>query len=174
VDASLAHEVGAHFRRDDLVDAAGGAVREDRAVKVADPAAPEERPSGTQPGAVWRLGAAYMPSPIESKSPSEPHMHTLHVTIRFWKALDWLVKRHDERIGAVYPAVRSMISAPLYAHSRAISGNMPSWQMISASLQPLGPSMTGMPTLPGSHGSTGTAPTWGHTREGQAGSETGV
>ena len=54
-----------------------------------------------------------MPSPIESKSPSEPHMHTLHVTIMFWKALDWLVKRHDLRIGAVYPAVRIMISAPL-------------------------------------------------------------
>ena len=30
-------------------------------------------------------------------------------------------------------AVRIMMFAPLYAHSRAISGNMPSWQMISAS-----------------------------------------
>jgi hypothetical protein len=49
-----------------------------------------------------------------------------------------------------------MISAPLYVASRAISGNMPSWQMMSASLQPFGPSHTGTPTLPGSHGSTGT------------------
>ena len=76
--------------------------------------------------------------------------------IRFWNAFAWFVKTHESRIGAVYPAVRSMISAPLYAHSRAISGNMPSWQMISASLQPLGPSTTGTPRSPGAHGSTGT------------------
>ncbi|CKT15848.1 Uncharacterised protein [Mycobacterium tuberculosis] len=49
-----------------------------------------------------------------------------------------------------------MMSAPLYAASRAISGNMPSWQMMSDSLLPLGPSHTGMPRLPGSQGSTGT------------------
>ena len=96
-----------------------------------------------------------MPSPMLSKSPSVPHMHTLAVTIRFWNELAWLVNLQELRIGAVYPAVRIMISAPLYAHSRLISGNMPSWQMISASLQPLGPSHTGMPTFPGSHGSTG-------------------
>src|SRR6267143_3015605 len=46
-----------------------------------------------------------------------------------------------------------MISAPLWAHSRAISGNMPSWQMISAIFAPFGPSTTGMPILPGSQGS---------------------
>ena len=59
-------------------------------------------------------------------------------------------------MGAVYPAVRRMMSAPLYAHSRAISGNIPSWQMISPSRLPRGPSQTGMPTSPGSQGSTGT------------------
>ena len=42
-----------------------------------------------------------MPSPMESKVPSEPDMHTLAVTIRLQKLFDWLVKRHASRIGAV-------------------------------------------------------------------------
>ena len=42
-----------------------------------------------------------MPSPIESKSPSEPHMHTLHVTMRFWKLFAMFVHRQLWRIGAV-------------------------------------------------------------------------
>ncbi len=42
-----------------------------------------------------------MPSPMESKVPSEPHMHTLAVTIRLQNAFDWLVKRQASRIGAV-------------------------------------------------------------------------
>lgn len=42
-----------------------------------------------------------MPSPIESKVPSEPHMQTFAVTIRLQKALDWLVNRQASRIGAV-------------------------------------------------------------------------
>ena len=42
------------------------------------------------------------------------------------------------------------------AAGRDISGNIPSWQMISPSLQPYGPSITGIPRSPGSHGSTGT------------------
>ena len=54
-----------------------------------------------------------MPSPMESKLPSEPHMQTLAVTMRLQKALAWLVKRQASRTGAVYPAVRIMISAPL-------------------------------------------------------------
>jgi len=95
-------------------------------------------------------------SPIESNVPSLPHMQTDAVYIKLQNAFDWLVTCQAWRIGAVYPAVRSMISAPLYAHSRAISGNMPSWQMISASLEPFGPSQTGIPRLPGSQGSTGT------------------
>ena len=42
-----------------------------------------------------------MPSPMESNVPSEPHMQTLAVTMRLWKALAWLVKRQASRIGAV-------------------------------------------------------------------------
>ena len=42
-----------------------------------------------------------MPSPMESKVPSEPLMQTLAVTIRLQKLLDWLVNRHESRIGAV-------------------------------------------------------------------------
>ena len=42
-----------------------------------------------------------MPSPIESKSPSDPHMQTLAVAIRFWKLFAWFVKRHAARRGAV-------------------------------------------------------------------------
>ena len=40
-------------------------------------------------------------SPMESKSPSEPHMHTLQVTMRLQKELLWLVNRHDCLMGAV-------------------------------------------------------------------------
>ena len=42
-----------------------------------------------------------MPSPIESKVPSLPHMHTLAVYARLQKALAWLVMRQAWRIGAV-------------------------------------------------------------------------
>ena len=42
-----------------------------------------------------------IPSPMESKVPSEPHMQTLAVTIRLQNAFAWLVKRQDSRIGAV-------------------------------------------------------------------------
>ena len=42
-----------------------------------------------------------MPSPIESKVPSLPHMHTLAVTIRLQNALAWLVIFQAWRIGAV-------------------------------------------------------------------------
>ena len=42
-----------------------------------------------------------MPSPIESKLPSLPHMQTLAVTIRLQNAFAWLVKRQASRIGAV-------------------------------------------------------------------------
>ena len=42
-----------------------------------------------------------MPSPMESNEPSLPHMQTFAVTIRFWNALAWLVKRQLWRIGAV-------------------------------------------------------------------------
>ncbi len=40
-------------------------------------------------------------SPMESNCPSDPLMHTLAVTMRLQKLFDWLVKRHDSRIGAV-------------------------------------------------------------------------
>ena len=40
-------------------------------------------------------------SPMELNVPSEPHMQTLAVTIRLQKALAWLVKRQESRIGAV-------------------------------------------------------------------------
>src|ERR1700719_1885806 len=40
-----------------------------------------------------------MPSPIESNEPSEPHMQTLAVTIRFWNGLAWMVKRQRRAVG---------------------------------------------------------------------------
>ena len=42
-----------------------------------------------------------IPSPIELKVPSVPHMQTFAVTIRLQNAFDWLVKRQASRIGAV-------------------------------------------------------------------------
>ncbi len=61
--------------------------------------------SSTRPVVPWARTAPsklqIIPSPIESNVPSEPHRQTLAVTIRLQKALDWLVKRQDSRIGAV-------------------------------------------------------------------------
>ena len=42
-----------------------------------------------------------IPSPIESNVPSEPDMHTFAVTMRLQNEFDWLVNRHEFRIGAV-------------------------------------------------------------------------
>lgn len=59
----------------------------------------------TRPDAPWAMiepsKLQIMPSPMESKVPSEPHMQTLAVTIRLQKALDWLVNFQLSRIGAV-------------------------------------------------------------------------
>jgi len=41
-----------------------------------------------------------MPSPMESKEPSDPHMQTLAVIIGLQKEFDWLVKRQACRMGA--------------------------------------------------------------------------
>jgi hypothetical protein len=64
VNPRLAHEIGADLGGDDLVG---------------------------RPVVPWAMMLpskfTIMPSPMESNEPSEPHMQTLAVTIRFWKAL---------------------------------------------------------------------------------------
>src|SRR6187401_81470 len=64
VDARLADQIRAHFGGDDLVRAPRGAV-------------------------AMMLPSKFtiMPSPIESNEPSEPHMQTFAVTIKFWNEL---------------------------------------------------------------------------------------
>jgi len=78
VPAGFAHKVGTDLRGDDLVRAA---------------AVP------------WTIMVpsklTIMPSPIESKLPSEPHMQTFAVTIRLQNEFDWLVNRQASRTGAV-------------------------------------------------------------------------
>ena len=75
--ARLAHEIGAHLGGDDLVRAAAAVAS----------------------GMPSKL--TIIPSPIESKVPSLPHMHTDAVTIRLQNALAWLVMCQAWRIGAV-------------------------------------------------------------------------
>jgi hypothetical protein len=65
-----------NIRVGDLVHPPRGAVRDNGAVEIHD--------------------HAFAPS----NEPSEPHMQTLAVTIKFWDAFAWLVKRQLSRIGA--------------------------------------------------------------------------
>ena len=59
--------------------------------------------SGTPPPSTMTVPSKLqnMPSPIELKVPSLPHMQTLAVTIRLLKALAWLLIFQAWRIGAV-------------------------------------------------------------------------
>ncbi len=76
--AGLPDQVRAHFAGNDLIG----------------PAAP--------PSAIGVPSkSTNMASPMESKVPSEPHMHTLAVCMRLVKELTWLVIFHEWRIGAV-------------------------------------------------------------------------
>ena len=78
VDPGLSHEVGANLGRDDLVRPAARPVRDDRTVEVDDHAFAH----GIE-GAVRSAHA------------------DIAVTMRLQKLFDWLVKRHESRIGAV-------------------------------------------------------------------------
>ena len=133
VRARLAHEVGAHFGGDDLVGAAAGAVRQHGAVEIDDHAL-AHRVEGAVGAAHADIGGH----------------HQIAERVRLVGEAPGVADRRGVAGGADHDLGALVGAFARHLREHAVVADD------QRDLAPFGPSITGMPMSPGSHGSTGT------------------